>query len=487
MFFYACTSPKKEKVERVIAPKAKVEINYQELISDTSDELILPTSIPLFGDLDSILSRRMIRVLVPYSPTYYYFDGKTTKGFSFEILNMFEEFLNKSIQSLKKEIRVIYIPVSREYLIPLLEKGFGDIAVGGVIIDSIAAKKVDFSRVTHKNNTEVIVSGANAPALKNLRDLSGKKVYVRKKSSFYSSLIAVNESFKKDSISPIHIIEASPYLDEEDIIQLIHKETVSYTVMLNDMADHWKSVLNDIVVYDEFPLKEDLNTAWAIRKNTPQLTKKINAFLRTHKQGSFYGNVLYNKYFRGSGQLKKHNSESELKKLSTTKHHFQKYGGTYNLDWLLLVAQGFQESGLNQQKKSSAGAVGIMQIKPTTASWKPIGIENVWKIENNIHAAVKYIRYIIDRHYHHPEIDLLNKHLLALASYNAGPAKINSLRKKALNRGLDPNVWFNNVEVLTAEHIGKETVHYVSNIYKYYVAYRLLVHFEKLSGKSIKL
>jgi len=40
--------------------------------------------------------------------------------------------------------------------------------------------------------------------------------------------------------------------------------------------------------------------------------------------------------------------------------------------------------------------------------------------------------------------------------------------------GLDPNVWFGNVEIAAARVVGNETVRYVRNIYKYYIAYKLL-------------
>jgi membrane-bound lytic murein transglycosylase MltF len=91
---------------------------------------------------------------------------------------------------------------------------------------------------------------------------------------------------------------------------------------------------------------------------------------------------------------------------------------------------------------------------------------------------VKYIRFMIDRYYAKEPMDQLNKMLFAFASYNAGPSRIEGLRKEAARRGLNPNVWFNNVDVVAADRIGSETVTYVSNIYKYYIAYRLVAENE---------
>jgi membrane-bound lytic murein transglycosylase MltF len=113
-----------------------------------------------------------------------------------------------------------------------------------------------------------------------------------------------------------------------------------------------------------------------------------------------------------------------------------------------------------------------MQVMPATG--KDLKVGDITKIEPNIHAGVKYIRFMIDQYFQDEPMDSLNKGLFAFASYNAGPGRVRQLRKEAEKRGLDPNVWFGNVEQIASERIGRETVTYVSNIYKYYVAYRLL-------------
>ena len=137
-----------------------------------------------------------------------------------------------------------------------------------------------------------------------------------------------------------------------------------------------------------------------------------------------------------------------------------------------MAAQGYQESGLDQNVKSRVGAVGVMQVMPATG--RELGVGDIRQLEPNIHAGVKYIRFMIDQYFKDEPMDQLNKGLFAFASYNAGPARIRQLRKEAEKRGLDPNVWFGNVEQIASERIGRETVTYVSNIYKYYIAYRLV-------------
>ena len=138
-----------------------------------------------------------------------------------------------------------------------------------------------------------------------------------------------------------------------------------------------------------------------------------------------------------------------------------------------MMAQGYQESTLNQEAKSKVGAVGIMQVMPATGEQMKVG--DVHELDPNIHAGVKYIRFVVDKYFANEPMDDTNKILFAFAAYNAGSGRIHSLRQEATNKGLDPNVWFDNVEMIAAARIGMETVTYVANIYKYYVAYKLVV------------
>jgi len=167
---------------------------------------------------------------------------------------------------------------------------------------------------------------------------------------------------------------------------------------------------------------------------------------------------------------------------------FKKYAIQYEFDHLMTEALAYQESQLDHNKRSSAGAIGIMQLLPETAADKNVGIPNIENLENNVHAGHKYLRFIQDRYFNESGIDHLNKNLLTFASYNAGPKKILDLRGETKDRGLNPNVWFKNVEVVVAERIGRETVQYVSNIYKYYIAYKLTKEkTDKIQEKFITL
>jgi membrane-bound lytic murein transglycosylase MltF len=152
------------------------------------------------------------------------------------------------------------------------------------------------------------------------------------------------------------------------------------------------------------------------------------------------------------------------------------------VDYVLMAAQGYQESGLDQSAKSHVGAIGVMQVMPATG--KDLAVGDIRQVEPNVHAGVKYFRFMMDEFYKDEPMDEINKGLMTLASYNAGPGRIRQLRAETARRGLDPNIWFGNVERVVSERVGRETVQYVSNIYKYYVAYRLVLARNEARGRA---
>ena len=213
--------------------------------------------------------------------------------------------------------------------------------------------------------------------------------------------------------------------------------------------------------------------AWVMRKDNPQFKQLVDEFVQSHAVGTSFGNTLLRRYLQNTKWVKDSTTAEEMKKFQTNLALLQKYAGEYDFDYLMIAAQGYQESLLDQSKKNPSGAVGIMQVIPKYAAAAPISIPNVNTVDGNIHAGVKMLRNIEDTYFNDPKIDRLNKTLFVFASYNAGPNRIARLRKETSEMGLDPNVWFGNVELVAAKDIGQETVTYVSNIYKYYVAYKL--------------
>ena len=435
------------------------------------------------GDFEQMVQRRVIRFLIPYSKTFYFVDMATQRGATYELGKTFEKTINDQLKTRHLKIHVVFIPTSRERLIPALSEGLGDIAAGNLTITDKRRQRVDFCDPFLTGVNEILVTGPGHPPVTAISDLSGKEVHVRKSSSYHESLEQANRTLSAAGKPAIKIIEANDNLEDEDLLEMVNAGLIPGIVIDSHKGQFWAQIFEKITLHPEIKFRENARIAWAIRKNTPQLKKVINDFVKVNKKGTLMGNILFNRYLKNTKYVKNNLADEDRKRFEETIPFFKKYGDMYDFDWLMLAALAYQESTINQRKKSSVGAIGVMQILPTTANDKNVNIPDIDEIEHNIHAGTKYLKFMIDRYFDDPGIDRLNRMLLTFASYNAGPAKISKLRKEAKSMNLDPNVWFKNVEIVAAKRIGRETVQYVANICKYYIAYTFIS--KQKEGKGI--
>ncbi len=436
------------------------------------------------GDFNRMVKRRMIRALVPYSKTFYFLDGATQRGITYDLMKHFEKLVNDRLKTRNLKVHILIVPTARDQLIPDLVRGRGDIAAGNLTITPERLKHVDFSDPFGKNINEVVVTAPSISGINSLEDLSGREIHVRRSSSYYQSLLRLNRQFKEDGREQVGIREVSDYLEDEDLLEMVNVDLLPIIIVDSHKAAFWKQIFTKITVHQDVAVRTGGKIGWAIRKNNPELKKIVNTFVKSSKKGTLLGNIIFKRYLKSVKYVKNHLQGEDRKRFESTIDLFRKYGETYRFDWLMLVALAYQESKIDQSKRSHAGAIGVMQILPSTAKDKNVNISGIDKIDPNIHAGVKYLRFVIDHYFNEPEIDELNKGLFAFASYNAGPAKVAKMRRAARKMGFDPNVWFNNVEVVAARRIGRETVQYVSNIAKYYTAYRLLMEQKKRRLKT---
>jgi membrane-bound lytic murein transglycosylase MltF len=426
------------------------------------------------GDLDKMVERRFIRAGVPYSRTFYFVDKGVQRGVAYEMGHAFEEQLNRKLRTKDaRRVRVIFVVVPRDQLARALAEGKVDLVVAQVTVRPELQAIVDFTRPTRTNVSEVVVTGPGAPPVASVEDLSGKDVYARKDSKYWQSLVSLNERLKAKGKPPVAIREIPGNLEDEDLLEMTNAGLIPIVVVDDYLAAFWKKILPNVTVHDEVALRTGGSLAVAIRKHSPRLAKELNAFLARNGLGTTFGNVIAKRYLSSTDYVTRAASESERRKLLELVDIFRKYGDRYRLDYLLMAAQGYQESKLDQSAKSRVGAIGVMQVMPATA--KELNVGDVRQVDANIHAGVKYVRFMVDEYLKDEPMDELNRELFAFACYNAGPSRVQRLRREAKARGLDPNVWFGNVEQIASERVGRETVTYVANIYKYYVAYRLVV------------
>ncbi|MFO7816419.1 MAG: transglycosylase SLT domain-containing protein [Thermodesulfobacteriota bacterium] len=426
-------------------------------------------------DLPGLLQKRYIRVLTTLNRTNFFVSDGHLVGYEYSLLKGYEKFLNSDINKKNLQVVLEYIPVARDELIPKLAGGYGDIAAAGLTITPRRQKKVDFTDPYLIGVSEVVVTRVKGTSLEDIRDLSGKRVAVRESSSYYQSLKRLNDEFREQDLDPVEIVVLSEELETEDILEMVNSGALEITVADRHIAEAWKKVLENIAVHEDMQLRKGGEIAWMVRKNNPKLKKSLNRFLHTHKEGTLLGNIYFRRHYKNAAALRDPTDLENWDKLRKYENIIRKYAYMYDFDWLLILALAFQESGLDNSKMSHAGAVGIMQIRPSTAGDPNVGIENVHDVENNIHAGVKYLDFLRDRYFSAEDIRPRDRVRLALAAYNAGPARIRRVRALAGEMGLDPNKWFRHVELAALRDIGQETVRYVSNINKYYVLYQSLV------------
>jgi membrane-bound lytic murein transglycosylase MltF len=423
------------------------------------------------GDFDGMVEQRQVRVLVVPNKMLYFLDQGRHRGVNVDLFAEFEKFINRKMKTGTLKIRVLFVPVPRDQLFPALAAGRGDIAAANLTITNERKKIADFSNPLLTGVKEILVTGPAAPALNTIADLAGKELHLRPSSSYHEHVIQLNATFKKQGKPPVKILPVSEFLEDADLLEMVNAGLIPMVVVDDHKARFWGQIFENVGLRPDIAVHEGGEIAWAFRKKSPKLAAVVNEFVKDHKKGTLLGNMLFKRYLKENKWARNALNPEELKKFQAVVDLFKQYADRYDFDYLMTGALAYQESQLDHTRRSNVGAVGIMQILPTTAADKNVGIPDIEKLDKNIHAGHKYLRFLQDRYFDDPAIDTLDRYLFTFASYNAGPAKVSRLRKDAAQRGLNPNVWFQNVEVIAAEKIGRETVLYVGNIYKYYISY----------------
>ncbi|GMQ45567.1 lytic transglycosylase F [Vibrio sp. 10N] len=443
-------------------------------------ELTPLSRTPYTGDLDVLTEKRVLRVLVSADLGFYYIEKGQPRGIGAEQLYHFEKHLKKKFPKLKVQV----IPVPRDDLIPALVNGYGDLIVANLTVTPARETIIEFSRPILDNIDELIITSDGYPALLSPEDLSGQEIWVRASSSYFESLQALNKTLTEDGRPPVLVQYLEETLQDYELIEMIKQGLVSATVLDSHKAYFWNKTFDDLNIHSGIPLRSGGKIAWAMRKGSPKLGEQVNAYIKTAKEGTLLGNVIYNKYLENTSWFARALNPNNIEQLEKLVSLFKKYADQYDFDFLMIAAQAFQESRLNQNKVSPKGAVGIMQVLPSTARDQNVNIKNINNIDNNVHAGVKYLRFIRDRYFSDDAISEDDKVYLSLAAYNAGPGNISRMRRLAEKNGYDPNRWFGHVELMARRNISSEPVTYVANINRYFVIYKQLESLQQIRDEQ---
>jgi membrane-bound lytic murein transglycosylase MltF len=461
-------------------PPPAIVSEENSAISEAPLEDVWPAlSEPRFGDLDAMIKRGEIRVLTTFTLGSYFIDRGRQRGTVFELSQILEKYARDKLGRKGRLLKVTIIPVRRDQLIPYLITGHGDVAFANLTVTPERRKSVDFSIPFTRKAQELLVTGPSAATINDVSDLAGKEVVVPGTSSYYESITELNQKFVSDGLEPIKITESDPRLEAEDILEMMNAGLLPISVVDKHRLNVWARIFKNLEVHEDIVFRKNAAIALAMRKESPQLKELLDGFVHENRVGTLITNVIVKKYGKSIGWARPALAREPFRRFEQLAGLFRTYGARYDFDWLMLASFAFQESGFDQNVRSPVGAIGVMQVMPATAADRAVGIPDIEELENNIHAGTKYL-YVLRGHYFSDEaIDPTERMLFTMAGYNAGPNRINRLRRVAADRGLDPNVWFNNVELVVAAQVGREPIGYVGNIYRYYIAYkRALVNFE---------
>ncbi len=447
---------------------------------------------PHTEDLPDMLRRRTIRVLTTYAPSTYFISNGQGYGFEYRLLKDFETHLNRGPIYGRLPIVVEFIPVPENLLLPCLKAGLGDIVAAGVRMTPERREEVDFTIPYLKSVSEVLVAHSQTTSINHIDDLSNRFIYLQPGWESSKTLRRINARLRIRDLPPMQIRRTNGILNSEDILELINAGVIELSIAESHIAHIWAETLPQLKIY-EFPeISEHTPIAWMVRKNNPALKNKLNGFLMNRRRGSHFGNIYYRQYFKQTRWIRNPLAPTDYAKFSRYAPLFRKYGARYGFDWMLLAAVAYQESELNHHRRSRSGAIGLMQVMPSTSKDTHVDIQNINNPENNVHAGAKYLAVLRDVYFPAPDLPSHERIHFILAAYNAGPNRIQQCRRLAAKLGYDPNQWFHHTEIAAMRLIGSETVRYVSNIKRYYLAYSLghimeclkAQHIEALKSKS---
>jgi membrane-bound lytic murein transglycosylase MltF len=307
---------------------------------------------PRLSDFDEMVERRVIRVLVTHSKTHFFIDGGRQRGIVADALLELEKALNEELDLGARKLHLAAIPVNRNDLIPFLEQGRGDVAAANLTITPERLERVDFTVPMAEGVNELVVTGPGAPALASLDDLSGKRVHVRRSSSFFTSLERLNASFEDRGLEPVEIVPASEYLEMEGLLEMTNAGLVPITIADSHIAHFWDQVLEDIVVHDDLAISTGDQIGFALRKSATGLKARLDPWIEANRQGQLLGNMLLKRYLRSTKYVKNALADQDRKRFTDMAGLFEKYAEQYDFEWLMVAAQGYQESGLESGRSA---------------------------------------------------------------------------------------------------------------------------------------
>jgi membrane-bound lytic murein transglycosylase MltF len=441
---------------------------------DTDEDLLIAhLSTSWTGDLTGILQRGFLRIGAAYNPVMFTYDGPKQQGSVVDLSQAMEAHLRKALGKPARNLTIVIAALPRDGMIDALEAGRVDMLMANLTVTPERQARVDFTNPIAVAIREVLVTGPSAPPIAALDDLAEIALHLRPSSSYFEHMTVLNAARVAAGAAPIQVKPMDENMEDGDVLELVGAGALPAAIIDAHMAGLYAQIIEGLTVHDDLATHEGGEIAWALRKNSPELMAALNGFMKTAKQGTLLGNTIIKRYLVNPKRVSNAMARDPSDEVSAAFKLIETYAQEYDFEALLIAAQGYQESHLDQKKRSKAGAIGIMQVMPATAKDPVVAIPDIHVAENNVKAGVKYLRFLRDRYFSDPEMTAFDQTLFSFAAYNAGPGNIRKARRRAEKMGLNPNVWFGQTELATARAVSREPVIYVRNILKYYVTYKI--------------
>ncbi|MEM9762915.1 MAG: transporter substrate-binding domain-containing protein [Pseudomonadota bacterium] len=428
---------------------------------------------PVEGDLDAILERGFIRIGTIYDPLFFAYNGADEYGVVADLAKELAKHLKAKFGKAARTLTVVPIPMPRDELLDALDEGRVELVAANLTITPERAERVAFTDPMIKEVREIVVTGPDLGDLSSLDDLVETGLHLRASSSYAEHLAALNAERTEAGKAPVPTTAVDERLQDHDLLELAAAGVVPAIPVDDHKAALWAEVFEGLVVHEDLVLNEGGEVAWAVKQDRPKLLEALNGFVAKAQKGTELGNIIFKRYLGDPERIANALGAEPTARLCEVLGFIREFAAAYDFEPLMIAAQGFQESRLDQSKRSSAGAIGIMQLLPSTARDKNVNIPDISTAEKNVEAGVKYLRFLRDRYFSEEGIAPEDRVFMSLAAYNAGPGNIRKARARAEKMGLDRDVWFDNVEIATARVVSREPVIYVRNILKYYTSYTL--------------
>ncbi len=426
-------------------------------------------SVPLSQarDLAQIRSSKVLRVLVNQSRNSSGEVKGEPVGIEYHRLRALEHHLNARAGD-GHRIRLKIIPRAKEQLLAALQRGEGDLAAPGELLDPSSLRGLNASAPVLAQVSLMLVGRKGERGVRRVEQLSGRTIALTTASAAGSTIHEINQKLALRKLAPIKVEWVDPSLAVEDVLEMVQAGIYHLTVVERPIAQRWARVMPRLHLEGRLQLTAPQATHWYVRRDATVLLAAVDRFLQGYRapdnQDAAFERI-YRRQYRVHNPLARDNRQ----RLESLRPVLQKHAAAQQMDWLNLAALAFKESTLNPKARGMGGAHGLMQITPAAA--KRVGVGNTATVDGNVQASARYLALIRRKFFASPKLNERERMAFILAAYNLGPERVQAMRAEARRRGLNGNQWFFQTERIAMEQVGMGPVNFVNSVNKYFLAF----------------